>query len=416
LALSALPTHTPTSTDTEIDPESFAAPDLADTDEASEDTAPYERHKPKKLDGHTDPGAGRTEDSIEGLVTEGSRGQYWVDTAQGRLLCTLRGKLRKNLVYANSSGLKGTTFRHKVRRANVVAKDPVAVGDRVRVVPMGANKGMIDEILPRESGSFTREDAGVSSRSGKGTVTSVAGIDQLVLVFAARHPEPHLRLLDRLLVLAEAQQLAPVICLNKVDLGPDPALLERLEYYRGLGYPVLAVSAEGSIGIPALRQLLGGHTSALVGPSGVGKSSLLNAIEPDLSLRVSRVSDAHHKGRHTTTGTRVVPLEAGDGYAAGYVADTAGIRALALGSAAAGKLDWCFRELRPFLGLCHLNDCLHVHEPRCAVRTAVERGEVDAERYESYRRLVEQGAASPGRNWKDVVESKSVVGEGDFRL
>ena len=346
------------------------------------------------------------EPTLEGLVLEGSRGQYRVQTAQGTLLCVLRGKLRKNLIYAHSSGLHGTTLRHKVRRANVAAKDPVAVGDRVRVVPMGGGRGAIDEILPRALGTFTRDDADA------GTVTSVAGIDQLIAVFAARDPEPHLRLLDRMLVLAEAQGLSAVICLNKVDLEPAHDLLDQLDTYRAIGYPVVLVSASTGTGLHELRALLTGHTSALLGPSGVGKSSLLNAVEPDLGLRVSGVSQATHKGRHTTTGTRVVPLEDG----VSFVADTAGIRAMGLGSAAAGKLDWCFRELRPYLGACQLGDCTHVHEPGCAVRAAVERGDVTTPRYDSYCRLAEQGADDAGRNWRGAVESKSVVGEGEFRL
>ncbi|HET7770743.1 MAG TPA: GTPase RsgA, partial [Chloroflexota bacterium] len=209
----------------------------------------------------TEAGAGGEAEgaTLEGLVLEGSRGQYRVQTSQGMLLCVLRGKLRKNLIYAHSSELKGTTLRHKVRRANVAAKDPVAVGDRVRVVPMGGGRGMIDEILPREQGAFTRDDADA------GTVTSVAGIDQLVAVFAAREPEPHLRLLDRMLVLAEAQGLAAVVCLNKVDLGTAPDLLERLQTYRGLGYPVVLVSASTGQGVNELRAHLAGHTSALLG-------------------------------------------------------------------------------------------------------------------------------------------------------
>lgn len=344
---------------------------------------------------------------LDGLVLEGSRGQYRVQTPQGTLLCVLRGKLRKMLIYAHSSKLQGTTLRHKVRRANVAAKDPVAVGDRVRVVPMGGGRGTIDEILPREQGAFTRDDADA------GTITSVAGIDQLIAVFAARDPEPHLRLLDRMLVLAEAQSLSTVICLNKLDLGPPPELLSQLETYRAIGYPVVLVSASTGEGIETLRRLLAGHTSALLGPSGVGKSSLLNAVEPELGLRVNQISEATHKGRHTTTGTRVVPLE---GEGGGFVADTAGIRAMALGSAAAGRLDWCFRELRPYLGQCHLGDCTHVHEPGCAVHAAVQRGEITAARYESYCRLVEEGAGEAGRVWRDAVESRSVVGEGEFRL
>jgi ribosome biogenesis GTPase / thiamine phosphate phosphatase len=356
---------------------------------------------------------------VEGMVIEGARGVYKVDTAQGVLLSELRGKLRKNLVYAHSSHLKGTTLRHKARRANLASKDPVAVGDRVRVQPMGGGRGMIQEILPREGGALTREDAGVGSRSGTGNVTTVAGIDQVVVVFAARDPEPHLRLLDRMLVLAEAKEISAAICLNKVDLGVPEEVMVRMEVYHELGYPVVLTSAGNGDGLQELRTVLGGHTSALIGPSGVGKSSLLNAVEPELGLRVSNVSQVTHKGRHTTTGTRVVPLTPLAGQAqseAGFVADTAGIKALALGGAAAGQLDWCFRELRPYLGECFHADCGHVHEPGCAVRAAVESGEIDAERYESYWRLWEQGAGNAGRAWRDLVSTKSLVGEGEFRL
>jgi ribosome biogenesis GTPase len=350
---------------------------------------------------------------VEGTVLEGNRGQYLVETADGRLLCELRGNLRKQLLYAHSSHLAGATLRHKVRRANVHARDPVAVGGRVRVTPMGAGRGLIVELLPDRGGAFVREDAGVDSGGGKGTARSVAGIDQLVAVFAARDPEPHLRLLDRILVVAEAQELAAIVCLNKADLGPAPELLERLDYYRAIGYPVVLTSAATGQGIAELRGRLAGRTSALLGPSGVGKSSLLNAVEPELGLRVSAISQSTHKGRHTTTGTRVVPL-AGPG--GGSVADTAGIRALGLAGAAAGRLDRCFPELRPFLGACFHADCRHRHEPGCAVRAAVEDGRVDSARYDSYCRLHEQGADGAGRAWRDLVSSRSNVGEGEFRL
>jgi ribosome biogenesis GTPase len=338
---------------------------------------------------------------IEGTVLDGGRGQYRVATAEATLVCDLRGRLRKELLYAVSDA-----WRHKARRANVHARDPLAVGDRVRVLPTGAGRGVIEEIMPRAAGAFTREDSG-----GAGMVTTVAGIDQVVAVFAAREPEPELRLLDRLLVVAEAQSLAAVVCLNKADLEPDPALLGRLELYRALGYPVVLTSAASGAGLEELRGHLAGRTSALVGPSGVGKSSLLNALEPGLALRVSEISRSTGKGRHTTTGTRVVPLAGG-----GFVADTGGIKTLALGRAAAGQLDWCFRELRPYLGSCRLGDCGHRHEPGCAVRAAVAAGELDPARYDSYCRLYDQGAGQGGRAWRDLTSSRSLVGEGEFRL
>jgi ribosome biogenesis GTPase / thiamine phosphate phosphatase len=332
-----------------------------------------------------------------------------VETPQGAILCVLRGKLRKNLLYAISPNL-----RHKARRANIKARDPISPGDRVRIQSLDGARGTIEEILPREDGVFTRD--AVEGTRLAGQVTTVSGIDQVVAVFAARHPEPHLRLLDRLLILAEAQSLTAVICLNKVDLGLAAALSDRLDVYRSLGYPVVLASAETKEGLDALRDLLEGHTSAFLGPSGVGKSSLLNALQPGLGLRVREVSQTTSKGRHTTTGTRVVPLVGTSGETAGYVADTAGIRTLALGSSAAGRLDWCFRELRPYLGNCYHNDCGHRHEPRCAVRHALDEGHIDAERYDSYCRLYDQGAAEGGRAWRDLVTSRSLVEEGEFRL
>jgi ribosome biogenesis GTPase len=338
----------------------------------------------------------------EGIIVDGNRGQYWVDTPQGVLLCTLRGRLRKELFYAHSPNL-----RHKVRRANVQARDPVAVGDRVRVLPLGDGKGIVEEILARRGGAFTREDARM------GYVTTVAGIDQVVAVFAAREPAPHLGLLDRVLVLVEAQQVRCVICLNKIDLGVDGELAERLDVYQALGYPLVRTSVASGAGLADLRGALAGHTSALVGPSGVGKSSLLNALEPGLGQRFKEISRATGKGRHTTSSTRLVQLAGSEG---GYLADTAGIRALALGSAAAGRLDWCFREFRPYLGTCFHADCHHRQEPGCAVLAAVLAGRLDRIRYDSYCKLEEQGGADAGRAWKDLVSSRSLSAEGEFRL
>ncbi|MGI8588096.1 MAG: ribosome small subunit-dependent GTPase A [Chloroflexia bacterium] len=338
---------------------------------------------------------------VEGTVMDGSRGQYHVETADGVLLCTLRGKLRKDLYYADSAN-----FRHKARRAVTKARDPVSVGDRVRVVLMGDGKGMIEEVVGVAPG-FSREDSG-----GKGEIRSVAGIDQVVAVFAARDPAPHLGLLDRFLVMAEAQDLPAIICLNKVDLGVDPDLAAMLDVYADLGYPVMRTSVADEIGLDELRVRLASHTSALLGPSGVGKSSLLNALEPGLGLRVNGVSELTHKGRHTTSGTRMVHLSGPGG---GALADTAGIRAFAMGGAA-GRLDECFPEFRPYLGTCRHDDCSHSNEPGCAVRAALATGRISAARYDSYCRLYEEGAGKIGRHWIDGVSNRSLVGPGEFRM
>jgi ribosome biogenesis GTPase / thiamine phosphate phosphatase len=321
---------------------------------------------------------------IEGLIVDGSRGIYRVETAEGPFSCTIRGRLRKQLVYAESSN---TSARKTVQRVKTQRHDPVAVGDKVRVLPTGGGGGVIEEVVERAGGSFTRGDPD----KGQGKLTAIAGLDQLVATFAAQEPTPHLRVLDRLLVLAESQDLPVAICLTKIDLGIEDWLAERLRLYHRIGYPVLLASAVTGDGLDALREQLAGKTSALFGPSGVGKSSLLNKMQPGLGQKVSAISTLTHKGRHTTVGTRLFPL---DHPAGGYIADTAGFRSLALDGRTLEALDWCFREFRPFLEECRMNDCSHLHEPHCGVRDAVQRGAIDLDRYNSYRRLLEAGDES----------------------
>lgn len=316
---------------------------------------------------------------LEGQIVGGSRNLYHVETEQGIVACSIRGRLHKQLTYPlSASGRRG------VQKVRVNTKDPVAVGDRVRILATGAGHGVIEAILERAGGAFTRGDPDPDlGDPDRGGLTTVAGIDQMILIFAARDPEPHLRLLDRFLVIAETQALAAAIVLNKTDLGVTARLAARLAVYAGLGYPLIHASTVTGAGLDDLRALIAGRTSALLGTSGVGKTSLLNALEPGLGLRVNAVSAALHKGRHTTTGTRLFRL-AGPG--GGALADTAGIRTLAVGGRADG-LAQGFREFRPYLGACRHRDCAHLVEPDCAVRAAVRAGQIDAERYASYMRL-----------------------------
>lgn len=318
----------------------------------------------------------------EGLIVDGSRGLYRVETPGGVLRCTIRGKLRKDIEYGSRGGAG-----RQAKRVTVRDHDPVAIGDRVRILPTGGDTGVIEQVVARAGGAFTRRDP--NAGGGNLALTTIAGLDQLIMVFAAREPAPHLRLLDRLLVLAESQEIAALICLNKVDQQPEDWLLARMAVYREAGYPVVMASAASGAGVSELRACLAGRVSAFVGPSGVGKSSLLNAVQPGLALRVSAIGETTHKGRHTTTGTRLCPLDGPDG---GYIGDTAGIRALALGAASLRQLDTCFREFAPYLGYCRLSDCTHLHEPDCAIRLAVANGALDAERYESYGKLFAEGA------------------------
>lgn len=261
--------------------------------------------------------------------------------------------------------------------------DRVVVGDRVEVVIAGDGSATIEAVHDRRN-ELARRAPGKGARRAK---VIVANVDRVVVVFAWAAPEPNLRLLDRFLVLAEANDLDAAIILNKIDLARSPAEPRRLlAPYEAMGYPVLYTSATRGEGIGAVADLLCGNTSVLTGPSGVGKSSLLNAVEPGLGLRTAEVSRAHRKGRHTTVTAVLVPLRCG-----GFVADTPGLRELGLWGVTPEVLPRCFREFLPLLGSCRFgNSCTHVHEPGCAVKDAVEDGAITVARYESYRTLREE--------------------------
>jgi ribosome biogenesis GTPase len=218
----------------------------------------------------------------------------------------------------------------------------------------------------------------------------VANLDQVLIVFACAQPMPHLRMLDRFLLVADYNEVDALIVVNKVDLCGSSSAADTFGVYRDIGYRVEYVSARAGAGIQALRHQLAGRVSVVVGPSGVGKSTLLNAIQPGLRLDTGEVSQALHKGRHTTTEAqlhRLETVEQGTDERPGYLADTPGLRELGLFRIPESELAHCFREMRPFLGPCAFNDCAHLTEPRCAVRDAVAAGAVPPERYDSYRRL-----------------------------
>jgi ribosome biogenesis GTPase len=258
--------------------------------------------------------------------------------------------------------------------------DLVAVGDRVWVTDVGAGEGQIEAIEPR-----TRVLARLARRTQDVEQIILANADQALFVFAVREPEPHLRMLDRFLVLAESRQLPALIGVNKMDLD-EPVDGERLADHL-FGdyvpiYPVLYLSARTGQGIDDLRDRLVGKVTAIAGPSGVGKSSLLNDLHPEVERAVGELSAATGKGRHTTTATRLYRVGPDT-----YVADTPGIRAIALQGIPPELLDECFPEFRPFLGRCFYPDCTHLHEPGCAIREAVDEGAIATERYESYASL-----------------------------
>lgn len=299
-----------------------------------------------------------------GTVVKTQSGFFWVRLEGGDTLrCTLRGRLKKQRV----------------------ASDIATIGDQVRITPTIPGEGAIEEVLPRRS-KLARRAAGAKGIWKEDVL--VANLDQLVAVFAVANPDPNPRLLDRYLVNAELNGLNVLIVANKCDLLPQAAAEAPFEPYRALGYVVRYTSAKEYLGIDELRADLAGKISAFSGPSGVGKSSLLNAIQPGLQLRTGAVSTTGAnvgKGRHTTVAPELIPLAVG-----GYVADTPGIRELGLWQVPPNELDWGFREFRPYRDQCYFQPCSHLHEPDCAVKAAVAAGAISAERYDSYARLREE--------------------------
>lgn len=300
-----------------------------------------------------------------GTVLQARSGRHKVQDKDGMALCHIRGKLKEKRL----------------------ATDLIATGDWVRWKPTRPGRGVIEEILPRETQLSRRRPGHIEAEQ-----VIVANPDQAVYIFAVRDPVPSLRMLDRLLVLAENNDLPAIICVNKIDLlqnAYDKAItgLEQARavfgMYEEIGYPVIYASVHTGLGITALRNQLRGRLSVLCGPSGVGKSSILNAVQPDLGLAVRDISDATGKGRHTTVSVRLWPLDTG-----GYVADTPGLREAGLWDIEPEELAWHYVEMRPLLSDCRFSSCTHTHEPECAVKAAVQAGLIYPERYESYCRLL----------------------------
>jgi ribosome biogenesis GTPase / thiamine phosphate phosphatase len=299
--------------------------------------------------------------TISGLVLRARSGFYTVATDDGRQVeARLRGRLKKE--------------RH--------ASDIAVIGDRVRVELLPDGTGAIEEVEPRTR-RFSRRQPG--PRGSWREDVMVANADLVVVVFACDHPPPNPRLIDRFLVVAEYNEVPALLVANKVDLVAADVARSLFGEYERIGYDVIHASAKTGQGVEELRDRLAARVSIVTGPSGVGKSTLLNAMQPGLRLAIGEVSDALHKGRHTTTLAELIPIDAPAG---GYVADTPGIRELGLWQVPVTELAAAFPEFRPHLGGCAFNDCTHVHEPRCGLRSAVESGGVSADRYDSYRRML----------------------------
>ena len=289
-----------------------------------------------------------------GLVIEVSKGLCRVDMGDRVVLCGLRGNLT-----AEETGYMNA----------------VAVGDQVSITEDGTGGGIVESVLPRRS-VLARPDTFYTHMQQ----IIVANVDQLLIVAAWTNPPLWLEMVDRYLVFAQMNDLAPVICINKSDLIDDEAdFAAKMQPYWQLGYPVIRTSAVTGEGVNDLRAALHGHTSVLSGMSGVGKSSLIAQVQPGLSLRTSHVSDASGEGRHTTT--QAVWLKLTDG---GAVVDTPGIREFGLTGLHPDEVVTYFPEMDAVAHECRFRDCQHINEPGCAVRAAVEAGEIAPSRYHSY--------------------------------
>lgn len=304
-------------------------------------------------------------ETIQGIVTKSTGSWYTVlDPATGRQArCRIRGVFR----------LRGSR-----------ATSPVVVGDRVRA-EIGADEGdnVIVEILPRANYMIRR-----ASNLSKESHIIAANIDTAYLVATLDFPVTSTEFIDRFLVTAEAYRIPAVIVLNKMDLFAAAEFREVIDeftgIYRGAGYEVLEVSAKTGTGIPELRERMRGKTSLFSGNSGVGKSTLINAIEPGLHLKTGAISDYHHKGKHTTTFSEIFPLTGG-----GLLIDTPGIKGFGLVDIAPDELARYFPDLFRFAAQCQYYNCTHTHEPNCAVMNAVARGEIAESRYVSYLKMLE---------------------------
>ncbi len=311
----------------------------------------------------------------QGVVFKKMIGSYTVYSGERTIQCSLSARVRTG---GPDSAPRGKSFKPAGHT------DSLAVGDVVRFTDSRDGTGQIVEVLPRRNRLARRSAVPMPGAHAFEQVIA-ANVDQVVPVFAAANPAPHWHMLDRYMVSAEAYELPALICITKLDLAGEK-LNEEVEEYRQAGYPVILTSALTGEGINELKQSLKGRLSVLVGKSGVGKTFLLNTLQPGLGLRVNAVNQVTGKGRHTTTSQEMVRLDMG-----GAVVDTPGEREFGLWDVHPDELALLFPEMRPLVGRCRFGlDCRHDEEPGCAIRKAVMTGTISPRRYQSYMRLREE--------------------------
>ena len=297
--------------------------------------------------------------SLVGTVIEILAGGCRVERGAEVVWCVPRGLLKRDR-------------QHRQRNL-------MAVGDRVRFVMTGEGQGVFEEVLPRRN-KLTRPDP--FNPAMEHVIAS--NLDQVIIIVSAQQPPLDREILDRYLVASENLSLSPVICVNKVDLEPGERLKEQMQVYSRMAYPVLFTSAATGEGLDALKAALKDKTSVMTGYSGVGKSSLLNAIEPGLTLKVTEVNRKTGQGKHTTVSVRLLRLSFG-----AYVLDTPGIREFGLWRVRPWEVPKLFRDFEEVAPGCRFPKCSHTNEPDCAVRAAIEDGRLDPIRYKTYLRIME---------------------------
>jgi len=290
---------------------------------------------------------------LTGKVIRSTRSQYIVYQGKKRYTCSVRGKIAGA---ADGEGLS------------------VKVGDDVRIRKISDHEGVIESVLPRKS----KLSRAVGGRFFREHIIAT-NIDQMVIIMSVKKPAFKSGLLDRYLVIAQKNNLAGVVCINKIDLAEENQFSEYAEWYPRLGYPVYFTSAKEEIGLEQFGNVFKDKLSVLVGHSGVGKSSLVQKIEPSLNLKISSISEKRKKGKHTTSFVELFPLSFG-----GYLIDTPGVRELGLWDVYRNELKNYFTDFVEISDDCQFKDCSHINEPGCAVKAAVSTGEIFSQRYKNY--------------------------------